>query len=429
MVSKGVRSFARLLLCIVIARQLGASAFGVFFLLSALEAVAVGIANALGAAPLLSLLPKASPAVRACLLRQSALVTGAVGLVGAIAACCGFLLVASPAIAAQTSQLALVAFGVTLALRSAGLAGRAALVAEFRGRRLLGVECLEAGVTLAGVLGGSYLVGASQAVVWSSLAVANGFALLLLLRSWSWLGPDAGRVERLERPVRSRLLKFGGVLAAGSVAYALGVRLHPVVLGRWAGPEAVGLFGASLTAAGAIRLLSMAVSDTVRPRLALALTRGESARAERCLWIGLAQVGLPGLALTLVGWFLPNLVPVKGTSFAGVESLLPMAFAYAALESMGAVVVAALQSIDRNGAAAATKLRALASLLSLALLVPVCEANGAAGALALLALTELAFLVAACGSLFRRWQPSERPLRYGAVAASPARSSTPAPTL
>jgi O-antigen/teichoic acid export membrane protein len=170
-----------------------------------------------------------------------------------------------------------------------------------------------------------------------------------------------------------------------------------------AGGMAVGQFGVAATAMGPVRMLAMALSSIVRPRLALQLGRGELRAANRmllhvCMLIASCGAAAVIAALLLGEWLV---VTVFGAEFAAVGRLLPLAFVFAALEATAAILVVALQTLRGDGAATATRLRTIVSVLALLVVWPACHLASVAGAMTALCATELVFLALAHEALRR----------------------------
>lgn len=199
--------------------------------------------------------------------------------------------------------------------------------------------------------------------------------------------------------VMDRFAKMGPPMATGSVANSVCSRVQPFVLQGAAGATAVGVFGAAATTIGPMRLLAMALSSVVRPRLALFAGRGDLLAAWGMLHKVCCLLAACGLAGVLGAWVIGEwlVLTVFGAEFAEVGQLLPLAFVFAGLEATAAIMVVALQTLRDDGAAAATRLRVGVSVLALLIVWPACHYASAAGAFTALCATELLFLLLAYG--------------------------------
>jgi O-antigen/teichoic acid export membrane protein len=138
-------------------------------------------------------------------------------------------------------------------------------------------------------------------------------------------------------------------------------------------------------------MLSMALSNLLRPRLSLAKGSNDSAAFQRMYKRALSIVLLCGLlatgAVTLIGSLVVELL--FGTELAGAGSLLPFAMIYATIDALTTCQMVARQIDDTNGAAHTARFRIYAAILSLTLLVPMTHYLGLQGSIGALIIAEI----------------------------------------
>jgi len=387
------RSMFRLLSAILVARLCGPAMYAVYVLCITIETVATAIPNAVNLSPMLSIGPGLKDDCREGFLwrvsRRHVRWSLWLALFGALAA----PLLVEEHISAWTW----VAFAAALFASGAVNAARSRQQARFHSRSVFWADF--GGLALP-LLVALMLHDASPDVLltgyFAAMALGFGVATLAMNRQL----PSSTEVPD---DVMRRFHRMGPPMATGSVANSVCSRVQPFVLQAAAGAGAVGVFGAAATTIGPMRLLAMALSSVVRPRLALFAGHEDQRGAWRMLnkvCVLLAACGVAGVAgAWLLGEWLVGLV--FGPEFAAVGELLPLAFVFASLEATAAIMVVALQTLRENGAATATRLRIAVSVLALVIVWPACSYAWAAGAFTALCATELLFLLLAYAAIRR----------------------------
>ncbi|MHC5003209.1 MAG: lipopolysaccharide biosynthesis protein [Planctomycetota bacterium] len=380
-----VRAGARMLIAVGLARMAGAEAYAQFVLLVAVEVIVQAISSSYYVAPMVTVGP-AYPAVAASAVYRACLIKLLRWLGFALA----LGLLATP-IAARHGIPPVTHVGFCLSAAAWALAagGRGWRCAVFDARRALVAEGLGWGVVLAGLALAVVCDWPLMPAFW--WASAAGGALAVLVLGWP---ADTGTCLGRQEPVQRRLRSMGRHMTAGTIANSICSRIQPFVLSAAAGATIVGIFGAASTLIGPLRVLSMAMSGVLRPRVALHFGRGEPHEVRRMLSLAMAAFLVTGAGLLAVFVLSgPAIVDVVfGPSFRGLERVLPWAAAFAAIEAVGASLVVVVQAGLPNGAAVATRVRTAMTVVALAVMWPACSLYGAAGAFAAATAVEAAFV-------------------------------------
>lgn len=385
------RSLFRLISAIIVARLCGPSMYAVYVLCITIETVATAIPNAVNLSPMLSIGPGLPDEYRESFLYRVAkrhlrwsFLLACIGI--------GF----APLLVEESlSFWTWAAFGCALFTSGILNGARSRQQARFRSRSVFWADFVGMGLPLLAI---TMCFGAAPDVLLTAYfgAMAVGFLI-------ATFALNRQRPEPVEVPaeVMTRFAKMGPPMATGSVANSICSRVQPFVLQGAAGAAAVGVFGAAATTIGPMRLLAMALSSVVRPRLALHAGRGNQPAAWTMLNKVCCLLGACGLAGVLGAWIIGEwlILTVFGPEFAIVGQLLPLAFVFAGLEATAAIMVVALQTLHENGAATATRLRVGVSVLALIIVWPACYYASAAGAFTALCATELLFLLLAYNAM------------------------------
>ena len=395
------RSLARMVLAIGIARAAGRDAFAVYVLLVAVEIVWTTVANSVYVEPMLTVSPAYPPAERDGLLR--------VGL-EAHGWACGLTAVLGVALSPVVGWLTgvsvpmLVGFCVSAAAVSLAQGMRAACRAAFQSKMALFADGFGLGVPLAAV-GWAAWTGRDPVLVywWANAAGHLLSSGAMATRSRGMRG-DAGRAPA-EGLARAKAM--GPPMLWGSAANQVSARAHPFVLQGLAGAVATAGFGAASTFAGPLRMLSVALGNVLRPRLALHHGAGRPHDVRRALRLALGLTlaggaGLAGVALVFGGALAGF---AFGPEFADLGPVLVAAALFATAEGCAGLSVVALQTTHADGARLATRLRVRLGALSLLLAVPA-AAFGPIGTFTVLGLTELVYAGAALVPLLGSRSPS-----------------------
>ena len=389
------RSLSRMLAAVLLARVCGLELYGVFVICVAIESIATALLNACNLAPMLSIGPGLPDSHRDAFLRHAAArhIRWSIW----VAITCG--LFATMISDADLGWLCWGAFALAVFSSSALNAVRAIQQARFQLRRGFAAEVTGFLVPVAAVwLTASCEPSDVLTVYFITWALAAGSAAASCLPLWSRRDTGAALVPR---DVMRRFDRMGLPMAVGSAANTACSRVQPFVLQAAAGAATVSAFGVAATTIGPIRMLSMALSSVVRPRLALLQERATEAwslATKVCLLI--AAAGACGILLALmvgasvIAW-------AFGAEYAHVGQLLPLACIFATLEATAAILVVAIQVMHADGAAIATRMRVGVSGLSILLVWPACSYGAASGAFTTLCLTELLFLLLAATAMQR----------------------------
>ncbi|MEM7309604.1 MAG: hypothetical protein AAF682_23215 [Planctomycetota bacterium] len=412
--AEGLRSATRFALGIAVARWAGADAYAIFVLLLTAEVVVHTLANSAWAMPMTTLAPGQDEPQRSALIRHAARRHVCASVLS------GPLLLALGPLLAPGAGWA-VYLGCALAVAATGVLNfyRNWLGAVFRSRSMFWADLFSNGLPLAAV-GVAWFHGDVVLAYWYARGLGALLAVALMARA-APRSPLHGA-----RPDPGALGSFGDMgrhMLVGSLANAACSRSQPFVLAAVATTAGISLFGAANTLIGPARMLSMALSVVLRPRLSLHFRAGNDDAGWRTTLKGLGLASLAGvglLALFLVaGESIARLV--FGPSFAGLERVLPWAGAYALTAAVTGVLAIVIQTMD--GAKKTAQLRIAAGAVSLALTFPGCFFFGAPGAFGSLFASEL--LYAACAGHHLRGLRRAR----AATPTTPDESSpSPAPS-
>ena len=386
-----VRSLARFVLGVMMARAAGAETYAAFILLVAVEGIVLALAQSAAVAPLIALYPGRVAGEQTSLIQASRKRTRHIALLLALAAIPGIPILGragidlSSAAGFVASTLAMIYLQHARGLRNA----------EFRSGRALLADVLHLSAVVGGVLLADLVGLALLPTYWWLSAVAGVIACRAI-----GTGNDPALVsaERTFDPsMAGRLSALATPMTVGTMANAVCSRIQPLVLAVAAGATSVATFGAAATLVGPIRLLSMAFAGVLRPRVALRWHTGDVASLRSlilsCCGVVAAGTGL-GLGLlaatTLAPWIVQS---VFGAAFTAAAAALPWALAYAGTEAAGTTLVILLQTGRRDGARLVTNRRIAAMIASLLLIWPASARWGAAGAFAATAAVELLFLL------------------------------------
>jgi O-antigen/teichoic acid export membrane protein len=382
------RSLARVAFGIAVARIAGKADYAIYVALIAGEVIVTTIVQAYAVAPLITLAPGRPAIERDTLLglavRRTRVCAGlALGLGVCIAPLAGIFGV-RPAVmlAFAFSTAAWCLCNLARGWKSLMFESRQALAAD-----VAGLTVIAAGVVVAGNQGFDLLLAFFVS------STIGAFVILILLRTPGAPSPNHFTEPSLFRQFSS----LSGQMMLGSAANAVGSRSQPYVLSFTAGAGAVSLFGAGATMVGPLRLMSMALSNVLRPRLSLHHHGGRTDRYREA-------VGMTAGALVTIGVLMVTVFVVAGDAigegvfgaeFVGLGQVFIWGAVYATLEGIGACLVLVLQTGVERGAAIATRSRGATTLLCLVLIGPACLYGGAAGAFAACALVEAIFVVLA----------------------------------
>jgi O-antigen/teichoic acid export membrane protein len=379
-----VRSLARFFVSLLIARLAGNQVYGGFVLLASAEIIVLSIITSLFVAPMVTMGPGRSAEERAALTALAFRRTVRWSIVIGLVALSSLPL----ALRFEVTPLAFVGFCLTTSLSCVGAASRGWRQAEFASRRAFWADAIGLATPVAAVAMGAVAGLPVTTVYW--LASAVGAALTL----WRLGCPDLAPLASLDTGISRRFARMGLHMTLGTLGNTVCSRIQPFVLAAAGGSQVVAMFGGAALLIGPIRLLSMTMSNVLRPRLSWHLNQGRLDEVRRIVLIaigGFLAVGLPAIAgaAALGDW---AAVLIFGDDYRDVAPILPWAAAFAMLEAIGATLVVLAQTALPNGAACATALRTATTVAALAIVWPACSRFGAAGAFAAAAAIELLFV-------------------------------------
>ncbi len=384
MVDVFVRAASRLVLSVLIARQVGGEVYATFVLLVGVEIVCTSLLYAGVTTPFMSVAPGLSQSRQAALehhalrlhLRASALV-----------------LVVGSACAIWTDPRLTLAFASFLAASLIANCLRSFCQSHFKSRVALIGDCIGNSTSIAIVS----TLDLSLGHTWIALAAGQTIAIACML--WQ----QAPRSGHLANSLHQRIADIRKPSLIGSVAYSACSRLQPFILGMTIGASAVAGYGAAILTAGMIRVCSNALTAVLRPRLALYHNRGDAQRACditslacRILLLGGGTLAITSISVAEYAQQL--LFPAQEIV---LSTLLPLALAYASVEGTGSVLTTHAQTILPHGAQMATQLRIRTAIASLILVWPVGNYLGPAGLLAVQLAIELIFVYSLWGTVLR----------------------------
>lgn len=188
----------------------------------------------------------------------------------------------------------------------------------------------------------------------------------------------------------------GRAMLRGSIANTACSRIQPYMLAWIATPQALAFYGVLWTLIGPVRLLSMALTNLLRPRLALYHNQQRATDFKRSYHLALGILTCGGLAATLFAFFAGDwaIGLLFGAELAAASQWLSLALIYATLDATTTCQMIALQIRREDGAALTSKLRIHAAIISLTLVVPATLSFGLTGTLGSLLLAELYYAIA-----------------------------------
>lgn len=215
----------------------------------------------------------------------------------------------------------------------------------------------------------------------------------------------ARHVRRIEiqaetdiQPLLESAQSKGRAMLRGSIANTACSRLQPYLLAWIASPSTLAFYGVLWTLIGPVRLLSMALTNLLRPRLALYQNQQQPQQFQRTYRLALVILIGGGTVATLGAFFLGDwaIGLLFGTELAPAAKWLSLALIYATLDATTTCQMIALQIRRDDGAAITSRLRVHAAIISLALVIPATLSLGLTGTIGSLLLAELYYAMA-CG--------------------------------
>ena len=416
-----LRSAGRFCFSVAVARLAGVSDYAVFIQLIAAEVIVLAVVQSLAVAPLISLAPGRSAADVATLTSVARRRTAFFAIGCGAAALVGVPLLLNAAVRPAVA----VGFAVSQITWVLATLSRGWFCVAFRSRRAFAVD-------LVAISGVGITLACTQALGIDTLASywwASAVAGLLTLVSLRLPQNESQRSKESAR-TGADFRSMAKQMTIGTLANALGSRVHPFVLGAFGGAVVVASFGVAATLVGPLRMFSMAIGNVLRPRMSLHFNQGRVDELRKLLLAASAGLGLAGtlLAMVFVGYGDKIGAQLFGDQIGPLSTLLIFASLYAATEGVGSCFVIALQIARGDGTALATRLRILATTIALILLGPICLRFGAAGAFGLAAAIELGFVgvtIFACRRILRLSPVDYTDTRARSLAnSSPSRSTS-----
>ena len=296
---------------------------------------------------------------------RARLVAGALGLrlALALAATAGaVLLVPVAADAAEAGLRGRTALAAAALLLVGQPGYRALFRAELRMGAVLGVAAVTTTLTLA-LVAAALVAGAGIDGVFAALLAANASGFVAA----AWLARDLVRPRlRIDPTLWRELLREAWPIGANTLVFALGLRIAPLLLMRFAGPVEVGFFSSASRLTDALNMVADAAMMTVYPLFVrFAPVRPDALRA-------LAELTAKGLGVALLCVVLvlgPTGDLVMGTLFRPEFAVAGTALAILAwsalLAALGAVYGHLLVAVGRQ--AILFRVNAAGTLLQVAL--------------------------------------------------------------
>ena len=266
---------------------------------------------------------------------------------------------------------------------------RARLQLQFKQRQALIAD----GATIIIHIGSSVILWQSglsaQPAFWIGACISALLGSALMRQA---LGPTPTTHE-CDHTLQKTAASTGRVMLIGSLAYTACSRLQPFVIGLIASTAVIAQYGVAWTLIGPIRLLSMALTSLLRPRLSL-YSQEEHRHAFRSVYQRaqalILIVGSAGIVASFIfgEW---GVITLFGSELSSASKLLPLALLYATLDGVATTQMVACQIGDEDGPALTSKLRVHAAIISLLLLVPMTYLFSAHGTISSLIIAELYF--------------------------------------
>jgi O-antigen/teichoic acid export membrane protein len=268
---------------------------------------------------------------------------------------------------------------------------RARLQLEFKQRQAFIADC----ATVAIHIGCSLSLWKSglttQSSFWLGACIASLLGSALMRLSLGRTSPAYECNHALLKTAASS----GRVMLIGSIANTACSRFQPFVIGLIANTSAIAQYGVAWTLIGPIRMLSMALTSLLRPRLSRCCKTQDRKAFQSIYHKALLLIAAAGGIGILASFFVGNwtIAILFGDELSSASKLLPLALLYATLDAMTTSQMVACQIGEADGPARTSKLRVHAAIISLLLLVPMTYALGLYGTLGSLIIAELYYAV------------------------------------
>ncbi|MGB0414381.1 MAG: hypothetical protein ACPGJU_08020 [Coraliomargarita sp.] len=198
-----------------------------------------------------------------------------------------------------------------------------------------------------------------------------------------------------QTPILDRAKADGRSMFKGSIANSVCSRIQPYLLGIFSTPETLAFYGVIWTLIGPIRLLIMAVSNLLRPRLALYVNQSRIDDFARTLRLSYALILITTLLaapLSLV--FGSNLTLVLfGPELAAAGKWLSLGIVYAGLDAFTSCQMIGAQTRLVCGAQLTARLRIQSALIAVPLFILGTLQFGLVGSISSLIIAELYYAI------------------------------------
>lgn len=199
------------------------------------------------------------------------------------------------------------------------------------------------------------------------------------------------KIRHLERTQYIQQAQTDGLhMLRGSIANSVCSRIQPFLLSIIVSTQAIAFYGALWTLIGPLRLFSIAITNLLRPRLALFHNNNQPHQFQRFYRSAILSITTFGIiACILAALFGTTIVQTFfGLDLAPAGTWLSLALLYATLDAMTTSQMIALQIKHPEGPRLSSKLRINAATISLLLVIPASYTLGIAGTFLSLILAE-----------------------------------------
>jgi O-antigen/teichoic acid export membrane protein len=270
---------------------------------------------------------------------------------------------------------------------------RSRLQMEFKQAHALFADVIACGIHIL-VSGYLWLQGFSllSAFWWGATAAAITGSLLMKIYVHKLVHGADEQSERLICTARQQ----GRAMLRGSLANSACSRLQPYLLGAIANAEMLAFYGVLWTLIGPVRLLSMALTNLLRPRLALFHNQQRPVEFARMYRSALSVLSAAGILASAAALWLghPSVTFLFGPELAPASQWLSLALIYAALDAITTCQMVAVQIKREDGAALTARLRIHSAIISLVLVIPATVFCGLSGTIGSLLIAEIYYAIA-----------------------------------
>lgn len=202
-----------------------------------------------------------------------------------------------------------------------------------------------------------------------------------------------------QAPILDQAKADGRSMLKGSIANSACSKIQPYLLGIFSNPETLAFYGVIWTLIGPIRLLIIAVSNLMRPRLALYVNQSRMNDFARTLRLSYALILVITLLATPLSLAFGSSLTLFlfGPELAAAGKWLFLAFVYAGLDAFTSCQMIAAQTRLVHGAQLTTRLRIQSALIAVPLFIFGTLQFGLVGSIGSLIIAELYYAIS-CAS-------------------------------